>query len=121
MSLLETTTLAAHLFDRESALARVGDDEVLLAELVKIFLDDYPNSVREIEEAVAQGNPKLLERAAHSLKGAVANFGAEDVVKEAFELERMGRTGNLSHANGNLQRLCQVLYQLEHELRPLAQ
>ncbi len=113
--------MAAHLFDRESALARVGDDEDLLSELVKIFLDDYPNSVREIEQALEQGNPQLLERAAHSLKGAVANFGAEDVVREAFELERMGRAGNLSHANGNLQRLCHVLHQLDHELRPLAQ
>lgn len=121
MSSVETTTLAEHLFDRESALARVGDDEDLLSELVRIFLDDYPNSLREMQEALAQGNSKLLERAAHSLKGAVANFGAEDVVKEAFELERLGRSGNLSHANSNLQRLCVVLQQLEHELRPLAQ
>jgi len=119
MRLLETYTVPAQLFDRESALARVGDDETLLAELVKIFLADYPNNIRDIEEAVAEGNPQLLERAAHSLKGAVANFGADDVVKEAFELERMGRAGNLSHANGNLQRLCRVLQKLEHELRPL--
>jgi HPt (histidine-containing phosphotransfer) domain-containing protein len=109
------------LFDRESALARVGDDEELLAELVKIFLEDYPNNVRAIQEALAQGNPELLERAAHSLKGAVANFGAEDAVKEAFALECLGRARDLQPANGNLERLCRVLDQLDHELRPLAQ
>ncbi len=111
--------MAAQLFDRESALARVGDDVELLSELAKIFLDDYPNNLKAIERALAVGDSSSLERAAHSLKGAVANFGAEDVVREAFELERKGRSGDLSHANDNLQRLNLVLEQLEHELRPL--
>jgi HPt (histidine-containing phosphotransfer) domain-containing protein len=120
MRVLESDVVATTLFDRESALARVGDDEELLAELVRIFLADYPSSVREMEQALAQGNSQLLERAAHSLKGAVANFGAEDVVSEAFALEKMGRAGDLSHANSNLERLCRVLSQLHEELRPLA-
>ncbi len=120
MSVLEGDVLATQLFNRESALARVGDDEELLSELVKIFLADYPSNVRDIEQALAQGNSKLLERAAHSLKGAVSNFGAEDVVNEAFALERMGRSGDLAHANSNLERLCRVLRQLDDELRPLA-
>jgi HPt (histidine-containing phosphotransfer) domain-containing protein len=108
------------IFDREAALARVGDDEELLAELVKIFLDDYPSNLREIESALHAGNPNQLERAAHTLKGAVANFGAEAVVQEAFALECLGRKGDLSHANESLQRLCQVLQVLDHEIRPLA-
>lgn len=115
----ERSIMAAQLFDRESALARVGDDEELLSELVKIFLDDYPNNLKAIQVALAEGDSSLLERAAHSLKGAVANFGAEDVVREAFELERKGRAGDLAHANDNLQRLSAVLTQLDHELRPL--
>jgi HPt (histidine-containing phosphotransfer) domain-containing protein len=111
--------MATQLFDKESALARVGDDEELLAELASLFLADYPNNLRAMQEALAGGNPELMERAAHSLKGAAANFGAEIVVREAFELERMARQGDLSHANSNLQRLCAVMQQLDTELRPL--
>lgn len=111
----------AQLFDREAALARVGDDEELLAELVKIFLDDYPNNMSAIDEAVAKQDPPKLERAAHTLKGAVANFGADAVVKEAFELERQGRSGDLSHASENLTRLHAVIQQLDYELRPIAE
>ncbi len=108
------------LFDRQAALARVGDDEELLVELVKIFLDDYPTSLNAIDSAVQTGSSHDLERAAHTLKGAVANFGADAVVREAFELERQGRTGDLSHANENLRRLHETLRQLDQEMRPLA-
>jgi two-component system sensor histidine kinase/response regulator len=120
-SYIERSKVQVQLFDKEAALARVGDDEELLAELVKIFLDDYPNSLTAIDEAVARQDPPLLERAAHTLKGAVANFGADAVVREAYELERQGRSGDLSHANENLHRLHEVIRQLDYELRPIAE
>ena len=107
------------LFDREAALARVGDDEELLAELVQIFLDDYPNSMTAIEEALVVHDGDRLERAAHTLKGAVANFGAEAVVQAAFELECRGRSGDLSQAKENLHRLHEAIRQLDYEMRPI--
>ncbi len=113
-------TVQEQLFDRQAALARVGDDEELLVELVRIFLDDYPQSLSAIDEAVAKRDARKLERAAHTLKGAVANFGAEPVVQHAFALERIGKTGDLSHANENLRQLHEALHQLEYELLPLA-
>lgn len=113
--------MQAQLFDRDAALARVGDDEELLTELVKIFLEDYPNNLSAIDKAVASQDPPMLERAAHTLKGAVANFGADAVVREAFELERQGRSGDLSHATENLQRLHETIRQLDYELRPFTQ
>lgn len=116
----ERLYVTTQLFDREAALARVGDDEELLLELVRIFLDDYPLNLSAIRSALAEGNPKGVEHAAHTLKGSVANFGADQVVKEAYELERMGRNGDIAHANENLQRLASVLAILDDELRPLA-
>lgn len=112
--------MATQIFDREAALARVGDDEQLLVELIKIFLDDYPTNMIAIQQALVQGDAHELERAAHTLKGAVANFGAEPVVREAFALERAGRTRDLAHASDSLQRLDLVLKQLDAELRPIA-
>lgn len=113
--------MQTQLFDREAALARIGDDEELLAELIRIFLEDYPNSLSLIDEAVAKQDPPKLEKAAHTLKGAVSNFGAQAVVKEAFELEKLARSGDLSQAAESLTRLHAVLEQLDYELRPIAQ
>lgn len=115
----EESPVQAQIFNREAALARVGDDEELLTELIKIFLDDYPNSMTAIDEAVAEHDASRLERAAHTLKGAVANFAADAVVKEAFELEQQGRRGDLSHAMENLTRLHEIIRQLNYELRPI--
>lgn len=117
---MKRSEVQEQLFDREAALARVGDDEELLAELVQIFLEDYPNNITAIEEALVVHDADRLERAAHTLKGSVANFGAEAVVKEAFELECQGRSGDLSHAGENLHRLHEIIRQLDHEMRPLA-
>lgn len=55
--------------DRQFALSRVGGDEELLKEIALIFLEDYPNSLREIRAAIASGDASQLERAAHSLEG----------------------------------------------------
>ena len=64
------------VLDRALALSRVGGDEDLLREIAGLFLDDYPNLVEKIKQALAANDARGLERASHSLKGSVANFGA---------------------------------------------
>ncbi|HYH00914.1 MAG TPA: response regulator, partial [Terriglobales bacterium] len=70
---------AEAITDMSAALGRVGGDEELLAELAGIFIEDLPRSVSELEGAVAQRDPERVRRAAHSIKGAVLNFGASAV------------------------------------------
>lgn len=104
------------VLDRAMALDRVGGDEELLAEVAQLFLDDYPNSLREIDEALQRGDAKLLERAAHSLKGAASNFGAEPVVEPALALELAGRSGNLASTGRNYELLTSALRGLHQDL-----
>jgi HPt (histidine-containing phosphotransfer) domain-containing protein len=103
------------------ALDRVGGDQELLAEVAQLFLDDYPNNLREIEEALRISDPKLLERAAHTLKGAASNFGADPVVQPALALEMAGRAGNLSQTSGDFQRLTAALQGMHRDLELIVQ
>ena len=57
-----------------------------------------------------------LMRAAHSLKGAVANFGAEQVVEKARTLEIMGKSGDLSAADESWRELRSLMDALLPEL-----
>lgn len=98
------------------ALDRVGGDRELLEEVAQLFLDDYPNSVAEIEQALAVGDPKGVERGAHTLKGAVSNFGADSVVETALALEMAGRAGDLTTAPEEFTRLNARLSALHEEL-----
>jgi signal transduction histidine kinase/CheY-like chemotaxis protein len=74
------------------ALARVGGDRQLLAEISRLFVDDAPHHLDRIRAALDAGDGEALRRAAHGLKGAAANFDADAVVAAARALEEIGRT-----------------------------
>ncbi len=109
----------AVVFDRGIALARVGGDKDLLHEIAQLFLEDYPRAVAELHSAAALGDPFLVERTAHRLKGAVANFGAAPVVNAAFTLEQMGRSKNLDGIGARIETLESALATLQSQLRSL--
>ena len=95
-----------------------GDRE-LLADIVGLFLEDSPNLISQIQEAIANQDRKLLERSAHTLKGSAANFAAEAARQAAFELEQIGREGNLADAEDAFDKLKQEMERLQPALKSL--
>jgi|SRR5579863_2087066 len=104
---------------RDLALSRVGGDPELLKEIAALFIEDYPKVLAEIRAATARGDALGVEHAAHGLKGAVANFGAQAAVEAAFQLEQMGRAGDLRRAREALDTLARALDALHPELEGL--
>jgi two-component system, sensor histidine kinase and response regulator len=86
------------VLDLSVALAHVGNDRQLLAELAAMFIQDYPRLRDEARGAIAKGDAPTLERAAHTLKGRLAFFGIRKAREQATALETIGRTGDLSQA-----------------------
>jgi HPt (histidine-containing phosphotransfer) domain-containing protein len=105
--------------DWEAALERVGGDEELFREIIGIFLEEYPSLVDSIRDAVRKQDAHALERSAHSLKGSVSNFGAPSATQAAFELEVMGRKGEIHSAPAIFERLEHELVTLHHALNNL--
>jgi HPt (histidine-containing phosphotransfer) domain-containing protein len=105
--------------DESVALSRVGGDVELLREVIGLFLDDYPQSLDMIRDAVARGDQSSLERHAHSLKGSVSTFGAQEAFDAALALEKQGRSGDLAQAQEGLYRLEHALATLRPELEAL--
>jgi two-component system sensor histidine kinase/response regulator len=81
--------------DRALALRTAGGDQALLADLVRLFLEDCPERVAELRAAVASGDPDHVQRAAHVVKGSVVTFGAHRARDLAADLERAGRERRL--------------------------
>ncbi len=100
------------VFDRAAAMDRVGDDLELLIELAGMFLEDCPNMLKKIEADVVAGNSDDLEKSAHLLKGAVANFSAKQVYDAAYTLEVMGESGEITDAPRALDILKQEIDRL---------
>jgi two-component system, sensor histidine kinase and response regulator len=108
-----------NVLDLELALSRVGGDRELLREIAVLFIGECPSAFAEIQEAVARGDATKLENSAHALKGSVANFGAREAVEAAFRLEQMGRTNEMSDAEGMVRQLESALSAVCTELAAL--
>lgn len=109
------------ILDLEGALARVGGDRVLFAELVGFLYEDLPTLRDELRTAVAEGDTNHVRKKAHALKGLVAGCGGVRATKAAQALEDAGDAGDLGRAvklldslNTELERLISALGEFRH-------
>jgi two-component system, sensor histidine kinase and response regulator len=109
-------TPAANAFDIDAALKHVEGDRDLLDEIVRIFSDQCPRTISEIQNAIRTADFSLVERAAHSLKGAASNLCATGVTHSAAELEESARSGNLSSVRERFQLLEREVEKLLRKL-----
>jgi histidine phosphotransfer protein HptB len=96
-------------WDREFALEQAGQDEELLAELVQLFNDTSAEDLAKIQAALSAGDAQGMADAAHSIKGAAASLGIEDIRKAAHEIEKSGRNEDIDRARGGLSDLENLL------------
>jgi len=97
----------AGLIDQEAHLERVAGDPEFLATMVDVFVADAPTRLDAIRVGLKQSDAHVVERAAHSLKGALATMAADQAAHEAYRLEQLGRSGTLDGAAAILQALEQ--------------
>jgi CheY-like chemotaxis protein/HPt (histidine-containing phosphotransfer) domain-containing protein len=76
----------------------VGDDEPLIDELLGSFLVAGAERLTALDAAVGARDATAIAQAAHSIKGAAANFGAQQVTEIAGILERQGRNQQVEPA-----------------------
>jgi two-component system, sensor histidine kinase and response regulator len=104
------------VFDLEAALARVEGDLSLLQELIKIFLEDMPRQLAEIQQAIATKDARRLNRAAHNLGGAIGNFEAGPAHEAAMRLEKISAAVDIAGAADAAAELERTLQRLRREL-----
>ncbi len=105
----------------DAALQGIGGDMDLLREIAGLCLEEYPKLLVEVRAAISAQNAKALEHSAHTLKGVVSNFAAENARKAALALELIGRNGNLADSPAALVTLESELAALRPALEKLAQ
>jgi len=101
------------VFDMPKALEVVNGDRELFKEIATLFLENLPDNIAHIRGAIAKSDADALDRAAHSLKGSVGNFGAKRAFEAAYRLELMGKEARLTEAEGALSELEAELKDLE--------
>ena len=109
----------APAFDPADVLARVEGDRELLTELVEIFQSELPARMAEIARSVAEQDAAGLQRAAHTLRGSIASFGARFAAQAALALEMAGRTADLTSTDTQLRELQHEVGRLADALRDM--
>ena len=109
------------LVNRAALLDRVEGDQELLAEIIKMFLADAPQRLGAMQNALQQGDMILLERSAHSMKGAAGNMSASAVVNAALQLERSAKEKDAESSKSNLAALKEAVERVLPVLADLCQ
>lgn len=116
-SFAERAVIAGNVWNPAEVLERIGNDLQLLGEMVELFLLEYHEALKRIRRAVEDHDPEALAISAHSLKGSVSNFCADDVTEVTAKLETLGREGDISTAATLLNRLENLLSLLDSAMR----
>jgi two-component system, sensor histidine kinase and response regulator len=100
-------------------LRELGDSN-LLSELAHMFLEEVPDQIGALQEAIDRGDTQALKRITHSLKGSSANIGARRMSRLCLDLEQAGETHDLSAAASILELLNKEFDRARTELSALA-
>jgi HPt (histidine-containing phosphotransfer) domain-containing protein len=103
---------ATELIDRVSLMARVEGDQELLTEMIQIFKEEAPALMAAMRSALQSGDWIVLERSAHSLKGAASNLSSKSAASVALKLEHDAQNkdeGSAKLSLAEVERVMQLL------------
>lgn len=72
--------------------------EDILFEMLQEICDKIPKFYEELEQALSENDGDKVHKAAHSFKGAVANFQAQRLANILMQIEKNGRIGDVESA-----------------------
>jgi len=80
--------------------------------IVRVFLENMPARLHEVENAARQGDWEEVYRLAHSIKGAAGSLGAARMQAASLELESAGRNRQIDVIPAGVERLHQTFDEL---------
>lgn len=111
--------MATPAVDRDALIDLLDGDPDLIITLIDSFLEDCPDYMDGIRDAIEDGDAAALEREAHGLKGAAGSLRARPVSEAAQTLEEMGHAGDFSNAEAALDTLEGEVARLTDEFQAL--
>jgi CheY-like chemotaxis protein len=98
-----------------------GNDTGLLKEIAGLFVANCSTWQADLHSAVEALDARRLQLAAHTVKGAVGHFGDQEAYDAAYQLELMGKGGDLQGAAAACAVLDRALERLLAALRPICE
>ena len=103
--------------DWNVALNTTDNDVALLCAVIEETLDETPQLVKGLVEAVQQGNVGEARRMAHTIKGAGRSFGGQSVVRWGSEAEKAATEADFERLGELIEPVSRAVEQMMAELR----
>ena len=117
MKAVKTTTDVGEVLDRQvlESLRQMGGAgaEEIVTEIIGQYLEDAPQRLQGMGEAIASGDSQALRNLAHALRSSSANLGAASFSQLCKQMESLGRSGTIAGA-------AEKLIELETEYERVA-
>ncbi|MBV9574070.1 MAG: response regulator, partial [Acidobacteriales bacterium] len=85
-------------WNKSEIVSRLGGDEDLLDQLIRIFIEESPNLMKTLRQSISSADSHGMMRAAHTLKGEIGCLGGDRLVSLAQQLETIGERKDLDGA-----------------------
>lgn len=70
-------------------------DNETITEVIDIFISEYPERIKSIQQSITDNDPEQTRFHAHGLKGIIANFGAPHPLMYIRQVEELARKGDI--------------------------
>ncbi len=100
-------------FDYDSFIKRVMDDKELAKIILDSFIKDIPEQIELLKNYIHENRIVEAERQAHSIKGASANIGGEQLREIALQIEKCCKEKKIAE-------IPRLIAQIDEEFKKLA-
>jgi HPt (histidine-containing phosphotransfer) domain-containing protein len=97
----------------ERAMKVYEGDKAFLMEVLSGFLEKARAQIETIRQALSDGDAEVVWKEAHAIKGGAAILTADILSEVAFELENIGKSGDLGEGTEIFERLEREFQSLE--------
>ena len=102
-------------------LEQTENDWKLLRETFEILCQEFPIEFSKLEAAIAMDDARRVAAIAHTIRGMLGNFCAEDACAAAIAIEQSAIRNDLSNGRALISRLKADAEQAQSALRQLLQ
>lgn len=99
--------------DIQASIQRMGGEEIW-NEIIEAWLEEVPQNIAQLRQALLEQDMEVAERSAHSIKGSSAEILAEDIQRASALAEEQCR-------RGNIQSVESLLAEIEHQFERVEQ
>ena len=104
-------------WEESTALKRMGGETTELIALIELFLEDMPERIHDLQQALEKKETTAIQCAVHAIKGVAANISGLHLQSLATQMDMSAKAGNIDRVQENFPALIKSNEQLSLRLK----